>query len=234
MLTINEYDAAGAGVKSGEANSKDSLGNKLGWQLALEKAYIQGKEDKSLSVESKRQTAEEVTSEVEYIANFNVNIDQPHRAKIDTSTAQSSERSINVRSLVLSSLTLSESMPKVTSSNKLTSGISANQNLLRQTITNGETVRLSSPDVLYSHIVQTSEKESMSLINSDEGIHLLIRSTELNQTAAIKISESVRRALAGKGRSLVKVILNGKCITSLSSEPRIENADTDHKIDLTY
>lgn len=234
MLSINEYDAAAAGIKKSEAKSNDSLGNKLGWQLALEKAYVQGKKDNSMSVESKRTKGEGFTSEVEYIANFKVEIDQPHQVKTETSTAQSNKYSENVRSFALSSLTLSESMSIVTSQNKLMNGITLNQNILRQNIRNGEAVRLSSPDVWYSHLAQTSEKESMRLINADEGVHLLIRSAELNETAVIKISEYVRRVLEGKGRPLVKVILNGKCLTQHSGEPRIENADEDHKIYLTF
>jgi hypothetical protein len=234
MLTINDFDTATAGLKSNEAKSSNNLGNKLGWQLALEKAYIQGKENKSLSVESKRQTGERHSSEVEYIATVSVDLNRPHETQIDTSTAKSSEHASNVSSITLSPLALLESMPKVTSLNMLTDGMAVNQNLSRQLIRSAETVRLSSQDVWYSHVVQAAEKESMSLINADEGIHLLIRSAEMNQTAVIKFSENVRRVLAAKGQSLVKIIFNGKCITSPPSQAGIGNADADHKIYLTY
>ena len=209
MLTETSSNASAMESRNIDGQSSNSFARRLNWRFALEKAYLEYKRENLPSVESNTATDRDFPSSIagatEAKPEKETPVVQDQQARCALQEGQCITTSFKVPPE--NTIDALDNSSTVTPRNAGVAVGSANDSILRQAISYASKPVVATQSVrAEGHCV---EKESMRILKTEGGVQLLVRSGELNVDTVMTIGLEVRRMLAERGQSLVRVSLNG-------------------------
>lgn len=237
MLTVDGFNAGVHEHEHASSQSQNRLASKLNWQLVLEKAYLDSESEHVSPGE--KDSLPKIESQASYGGKTETMRERGLPIRQEYATSESMLRGFKV---CVTTDKVLQPTPVGTVTRPKNAGqqlgvVSVGTTYLVQGSARERAPQITTPAQPSTAFGHSAEGDFMRLVEMGDGMQLIIRSTELDGEAALRLSKEVQRVLAAKERPLIRVLLNGQSLWDTGGTQHGEHSDsefTEYRINKTY